>query len=83
VENPEAVLLSVYMIANKEESNYVKKEQVKELFQRFGRDAETFSKTVYDLVNRRDPQKLKEKDGKIGLTFQGMNSVSEIIGGDS
>lgn len=85
LKDTEKILLCTYMAANKEGENKLEKEKVREMFEDMGGDGDSFSKSVYDLVNRRDPPRLKEKDEKfggvhIGLTFHGRKRVKEIIG---
>lgn len=82
LKDTQKILLCTYMAANKNESNLIDKTEVREMFEDMGGDGDSYSKSVYDLVNRRDPERLKEKDGQIGLTFHGRKKVKEIIGGE-
>jgi hypothetical protein len=85
LKDTEKILLCTYMAANEEGENKLEKEKVREMFEDMGGDGDSFSKSVYDLVNRRDPPRLKEKNKRfgnvhIGLTFHGRKKVKEIIG---
>ena len=80
LKDTEKILLCTYMKANEHESNLINKKEVREMFEDMGGDGDSYSKSGYDLVNRRDPERLKEKDGKIGLMFHGRKKVKEIIG---
>lgn len=82
VKDTEAVVLVIYMLTNKKESNTIDKKEAREFFENFGRNGTDFSKTVYELVNRREPPLLKEKEeGKLGLTFRGREKVKKILEG--
>lgn len=81
ISDPEAVLLATYMLGNKEKSNSISRDKVKEFFIFLGRDSVRFSKSVYELVNRRKPSRLKESVEFIGLTFSGKKDVEKILGG--
>ncbi|MFB6144841.1 MAG: hypothetical protein ABEJ98_06020 [Candidatus Nanohaloarchaea archaeon] len=82
LKDTEKILLCTYMKANEHESNLIDKTEVREMFENMGGEGDSYSKSVYDLVNRRNPERLKEKDDKIGLTFHGRKKVKEIIGAD-
>lgn len=83
VTDADAAVLCIYMIANQEESNQVAKQDVRQLFERFGREGDGFSKAVYELANRRDPPVIKEHEDGIGLTFQGKKRVESVLEEDS
>lgn len=79
VSDPNAVLLSIYMAANKEGKNKVSKSHCVEIFEKFGRDASAFSKALYELNQRQERNLIRLEDDRLSLNFSGKKRVEGLL----
>jgi len=88
IDNTKALLISTYMISNKEKRSQVKKTDVENIFIKLGRKKDAFSKALYERSGKRKNKKGKKeawinKEGDlIGLNFNGIKKVKEILQGE-
>lgn len=83
INNPTAIVLSLYMLSNKEKTSLISKKKVKELFISFGRKGEEFDKTIYEITGKRKGKaKLIDVDGdNFGINFEGLKKIKNILKG--
>lgn len=81
IGNPEAVLISIYMVCNEQKKGEVGEELVKEIFISLGRTVEEFTKAIYELSGKRKSSKrLIDRTGNlIGLNFEGLKKIEEVL----
>jgi hypothetical protein len=84
INNPSALLLSIYMICNKIKQPTTEKIAVKELFISLGRKSEEFDKALYEISGKRKGKtKLIEINKEIiSLNFNGLEKVKKILLGN-
>lgn len=81
INNPSALLLSTYMLSNKNSKGMIKKEEVKDLFIKMGRTGTEFDKALYELSGKRKGKNSFidiEKDF-VGLNLEGLNKIKGIF----
>ena len=81
IKNPQAIILSTYMVCNEQKKSMVKKESVKKLFVDMGRTTKEFDKALYEISGKRKGKTVLvmiEKD-LIGLNFNGLKIVKKIL----
>jgi hypothetical protein len=83
ISNPNAIILSTYMLSNKEKSPSIEKKRVRELFISFGRKAEEFDKAIYEVSGKRKGKKPFVNIDKefIGISFNGLKKIKDVLRG--
>lgn len=82
INNPPAILLSAYMVSNKNKKGIINKKEVKELFISLGRKSEEFDKAFYEISGKRKgKRKLIDLEGdNLGLNFEGLEMIKKLLG---
>lgn len=81
INNPPAILLSTYMISNKNKKGIINKKDVKDLFISLGRKSGEFDKAFYEISGKRKgKRKLIDLEGdNLGLNFEGLEQIKKIL----
>ena len=79
LSDTDAILLITYMLSNKQKSPKVKSDDVKTLFIQTGRDGESFSKAMYELIKRPKKPLMTREEGSLSLTFTGLSKINEML----
>lgn len=78
----DAILVVVYMLSNKNKSNYVKYEEAQNLYVKSGKEKESFRKALYELTKRFQKGMInRNEDGTLSLTFSGVNHIKTLLEG--
>lgn len=83
IKNTDALLIVVYMISNKNKKSEINYDECLDLFCKFGRKREEFSKALYE-VTKRKKKCLLDVRGRgekaiLSLNFSGIKKVKEVL----
>jgi hypothetical protein len=79
LSNPEALLLSAYMVANNKKTSSPELEEVKSIFLQSGKTEIEFSKALYEVTRRWRQPALRKKNDKLEFTYSGTEAVRKIL----
>lgn len=80
LSDTDTILPITYMRSNEAATNKVSLDAVRDLYVQVGRDAQSFSKALYELAKRKKKASLvKDEDGNLSLTFTGLSKIKGII----
>ena len=84
IKDPQAILLSIYMLNNKTKKSFISEKEVKSLFLKMGRINKDFTKSKYDILGKRKNSTalIFCENDSLGLSFEGLRKIKNIIGGE-